>query len=342
MEVANPIYDVVFKYLMEDDRVAKTIIGAITGFDVLELELRPTEYSSEGEQLQNFTVYRLDFAARVKTPDGSRLVLIEIQKAKFPTDIMRFRRYLGEQYANPTNVEFIEEPSGRKRKVADPIFSIYFLGHRLANTDAPIVRVKRSCTDASTGESLNDREEFIESLTHDSVVIQIPELREKRRNKLEALLSVFDQQLKVTPDGHIINIDEVDYPDEFSFVIRRLLQANSEPEIRKKMTIEDEVISELEERERFIAELGEKATEALIGKAKAEAERRQVEDEKKQVEDEKKQVEDEKKQVEDEKKQVEDRLAKAEEEKSEGFEKAVKIMSEKMNISLDQARELLR
>jgi len=75
MEVANPIYDVVFKYLMEDDRVAKTIIGAITGFDVEELELRPTEYSSEGDKLQNFTVYRLDFAARVKTPDGSRLVL---------------------------------------------------------------------------------------------------------------------------------------------------------------------------------------------------------------------------------------------------------------------------
>jgi len=291
MEVANPIYDVVFKYLMEDDRVAKTIIGALTGFDVLELELRPTEYSSEGEKLQNFTVYRLDFAARVKTSDGTRLVLIEIQKAKFPTDIMRFRRYLGEQYANPANVEFIEEPSGRMRKVADPIFSIYFLGHKLANTNAPVIRVKRSCQDAVTGEQIGDREEFIESLTHDSIVVQIPELREKRRNKLEELLSIFDQQLRVDRDGHIIDVDEAGYPEEFSFIIRRLLQANSEPELRKKMTIEDEIISELEERERFIADLGEKAEEALIAKAKAEAEKQQAEAEKQQAEAEKQQAE---------------------------------------------------
>jgi len=313
MEVANPIYDVVFKYLMEDDRVAKTIIGAITGFDVLELELRPTEYSSEGEKLQNFTVYRLDFAARVKTPDGSRLVLVEIQKAKFSTDIMRFRRYLGEQYANPSNVEFIEDSSGRKRKVADPIFSIYFLGHKLASTAAPVVRVKRSCLDAVTGEQLEGREEFIESLTHDSVVIQIPELHMKRRNKLEALLSIFDQQLRVDRDGHIIDVNEVEYPEEFSFIIRRLLQANSEPELRKKMTIEDEIISELEERERFIADLGEKAEEALIGKAKAEAEKQQAEAEKQQ----------------------------AEAEKQQALYKAAVIMSEKLGVTLEEAKKFL-
>ena len=27
--VANPLYDVVFKYLMEDDRIAKTILAAL-------------------------------------------------------------------------------------------------------------------------------------------------------------------------------------------------------------------------------------------------------------------------------------------------------------------------
>ena len=309
MEVANPIYDVVFKYLMEDDRVAKTIISAITGFDVLELEFRPTEYTNEGDKLRDFTVYRLDFAARIKTDDGNRLILIEIQKAKFPTDIMRFRRYLGEQYSNPSNVEFIVQDDGSRRKVADPIFSIYFLGHKLRNTDAPIVRVKRSCIDLSSGEELDMKEEFIESLTHDSVIIQIPELSMKRRNKLESLLSIFDQQLKVSHDGHIINIDEVDYPDEFQFIVKRLLQANSVPELRRKMTIEDEIISELEDRDRYIAQLGERAEEALMEKAKAVADKQQAELAKKQAE--------------------------------ENFEKAVSVMSKNMGISEQQARDLL-
>ncbi|MEZ4988613.1 MAG: hypothetical protein R2795_26935 [Saprospiraceae bacterium] len=35
MEIANPIYDVVFKYLMEDNRVAKLFLSAITGLEIV-------------------------------------------------------------------------------------------------------------------------------------------------------------------------------------------------------------------------------------------------------------------------------------------------------------------
>ncbi len=34
VDVANPIYDVVFKYLMQNDRVARLLIGRITGLAV--------------------------------------------------------------------------------------------------------------------------------------------------------------------------------------------------------------------------------------------------------------------------------------------------------------------
>jgi hypothetical protein len=37
MEVANPIYDAVFKYLMEDDRVARTILSALLKKEVLSV-----------------------------------------------------------------------------------------------------------------------------------------------------------------------------------------------------------------------------------------------------------------------------------------------------------------
>ena len=35
MEIANPIYDVVFKYMMEDNTVAKLLISSIIEEDVV-------------------------------------------------------------------------------------------------------------------------------------------------------------------------------------------------------------------------------------------------------------------------------------------------------------------
>ena len=43
MDVANPIYDVVFTYLMQDQRVARLLIGRITGLAVQSLTVSPQE-----------------------------------------------------------------------------------------------------------------------------------------------------------------------------------------------------------------------------------------------------------------------------------------------------------
>ena len=101
MEVANPIYDVVFKYLMQDDRIARLLIGKITGLAVQSLSVSPQEtavHQTPGvsQEALPLTLLRMDFAARVRTADGGQQqVLIEIQKAKAPTVVERFRRYLG-------------------------------------------------------------------------------------------------------------------------------------------------------------------------------------------------------------------------------------------------------
>ncbi|MCX7955095.1 MAG: hypothetical protein N3A01_07895 [Bacteroidales bacterium] len=39
--IANPIYDVVFKYLMENNKVAKLLLSDLTGLDIVSLELQP-------------------------------------------------------------------------------------------------------------------------------------------------------------------------------------------------------------------------------------------------------------------------------------------------------------
>ena len=44
--IANPIYDSVFKYLMEDDRVAKILLSALLKKEIVELQMRRQEYSA--------------------------------------------------------------------------------------------------------------------------------------------------------------------------------------------------------------------------------------------------------------------------------------------------------
>lgn len=77
--IANPIYDVVFKYLMEDNRVAKILLPALLQKEVVELEVRPYEYSSKVKR--EVSTFRIDFSAKIREKDSSEhLVLIVLQK----------------------------------------------------------------------------------------------------------------------------------------------------------------------------------------------------------------------------------------------------------------------
>jgi hypothetical protein len=262
MQIANPIYDVVFKYLMDDSKIAKLLISTIIGEKIISLDFLPQESILELEH-RSLTVYRLDFSAKIQTADGYKNVLIEIQKAKFATDIMRFRKYLGEQYQKKENV-YRTMIMGTETKKAMPILSIYFLGHKLEHITVPIIKVQRQYYDVTTGEEIKQREEFIESLTHDSFIIQVPHLRQKYQTEVEQLLSVFDQR-NVTSDHHILNVKEQDFPEKYRPLIRRLQRAIAEPQVRKTMDIEDEILEDLQDKEREIA----KKDKALAAKDKA-------------------------------------------------------------------------
>jgi len=250
MRIANPIYDVVFKYLMEDRESAVLLLSEIIGEDIAELAFHPQESTAEiAGRNRCITVYRLDFAAKIRLKEGGyRKVIIEIQKAKFSADIMRFRRYLGEQYRNRENV--YHDDNGNKKAL--PIISVYFLGHRLSGTDRAVIKVQRAYYDGITEEKLSCREEFIESLTHDSFVVQIPSLKQPYRSRLEKLLSIFDQHRKV--NDHILEIEEEDYPEEYRQLIRRLIRAAAEKQVMDTMDAEDDILEELENMERTIEE----------------------------------------------------------------------------------------
>jgi hypothetical protein len=284
MEIANPIYDVVFKYLMEDNAIARLIISTIIKQNVVSLEFRPQESTLELD-IGSITVYRLDFSAKIETPQGDKIVLIEIQKAKFPTDIMRFRKYLGEQYKSKENIQKVKIIRRQEGKVVEieeekaiPILSIYFLGYALDHFKAPVIRVQRECYDDASDEKLEGQEEFIECLTHDSYIIQVPYLRDDHKTEVEKMLGVFDQS-KLTSDHHILNIDEADYPEKYRPIIRRLQRAISEPVMRKKMDIEDEITNEFKKMARTI----QQQKEDLLEKDKALAEKDKALEEKEKI-----------------------------------------------------------
>ncbi|MCI5138580.1 MAG: hypothetical protein D3922_09240, partial [Candidatus Electrothrix sp. AR1] len=238
----------VFKYLMEDRESAVLLLSEIIGEDIAELAFHPQESTAElAGRNRCITVYRLDFAAKIRLKEGGyRKVIIEIQKAKFSTDIMRFRRYLGEQYRNRENV--YHDDNGNKKAL--PIISVYFLGHRLSGTDRAVIKVQRAYYDGITEEKLSCREEFIESLTHDSFVVQIPSLKQPYRSRLEKLLSIFDQHRKVS--DHILESEEEGYPEEYRRLIRRLIRAAAEKQVMDTMDAEDDILEELENMERTI------------------------------------------------------------------------------------------
>jgi len=119
--------------------------------------------------------------------------------------------------------------------------------------EVPVIQVLQRYYDAATGEEIPIREEFIESLTHDSFVIQIPQLGPERRTATEKLLAVLDQHRKVEGDGHLLDVDEAAYPEEHRKIVRWLNGAVSEPDIRRTMEVEDEILAELEDMERRVA-----------------------------------------------------------------------------------------
>ena len=255
IRIANPLYDVVFRYMMEDNRVAKLFLSAILGKEVEELRFNPTEYSRKlGDA--SITVIRMDFHAKIREAGGKqRVVLIELQKAKLYQQIMRFRNYLGKQYQNPENIDGQGNPL--------PIYPIYILGEAITEATIPVIRVSRGYIDAATEERIEERHPFIEALTHDATVIQAEHIKGRRRTVLEQFLSIFDQSARTDAKGHILALNEDNYPEPYRPVIRRLQKALLDPQLEEDMNIEDEVLSEFHKKDEQIAAAVQLAEEAL-------------------------------------------------------------------------------
>jgi hypothetical protein len=59
MIIANPIYDVVFKRMMENDKVAKFFIGTLIDQPIDTIDLKPQEFTYENK-LATLSFFRFD------------------------------------------------------------------------------------------------------------------------------------------------------------------------------------------------------------------------------------------------------------------------------------------
>ena len=247
--VANPLYDAVFKYLMEDERIAKTILSALLQKEVLEVKMRRNEYSNINRNA--ISMFRIDFAAKVKEKDGSqKLILIELQKTWLETETLRFRQYLALQYNNKENMR--KETKG---KYALPTVAVYLLGHNVGQFTEPVIYARHKIYDYEGNEVHQEEPDpFVESLQHDSIIVQIPRLRGRVNNRLEKILSVFDQSQIYPDDQRMLELDENKYGDdaEMTHILHRLQSAAANPDIRNRMNAEDEFFQALEDRDTTI------------------------------------------------------------------------------------------
>ncbi len=238
--LANPTYDEVFKYLMADERVCRAIIGSLLGKKIRKIKQRKNDVLSVVHS--DLRLMRLDFNAEVENEDGSLVeVCIELQRAHEADEVMRFRKYLASQYSDDQNVD----PEGRPLHIV----TIYILGHNISNNckDA-VIRVNHVMCNHD-GVSITPKEsiEFINALTNDMIVVQIPRIVTRKDTLLDKILNVFKQAPR-----HV-NAKTFDFkedPDENDAdmvnIIRVLERAAGDAQLIKRMDMEDEIVRILE------------------------------------------------------------------------------------------------
>ena len=273
MLIANPIYDIVFKRLMENKRSAKFFIQTLTGEQVEDIAMVPQEYTYHAkvkkkkskkevtdskDEWEILSLIRFDFVATIRNDDGGcKKVFIEIQKTNKPTNLMRFRTYPGEQYKH---LDMVEVVSGKVEK-ALPIISIYLLGFKLTNIKAAAIKVCRTYIDMIGQTEIKQKNKLIEALTHDGYFVQIPYITGKPRTLLESLLSIFEQKYFIDEKN---TLKEYEYPIEdenLKMMVAILQHAASDAKTRREMEEswwaeedEKEWNKELQEKNKIIAE----------------------------------------------------------------------------------------
>ena len=240
--VVNPIYDTVFKYIMQDEKVAKVLIGNILKTKVVSIQMNNNEYAAmlpDGKK-----VFKLDFSATILDKLGKQqLVHIEVQKALEEGEIMRFRHYLGAIYMDATKKyqETITNPKTNEQITVEhplPIHTIYILGHELGSGLSNSVMHGENIFKDQDGNLIQipENNDYINGLTHTVTFVIAPLTKKNVKTHLDRLLSIFSD---CEPNKEEIEIDEYfDDSDDYRTLMKALQKASVDKQLRGNLELE--------------------------------------------------------------------------------------------------------
>jgi len=278
MKIVNPLYDKVFKYLMENNRLAKKVLAVILETEIEELELGQQETIVPDEK-RGFTLFRLDFKAVIKNADGTKQkVLIELQKSKYETDIQRFRNYLGVNYI--TKISKFEE--NFKNNEEFPIITIYILGYNLIDLPYLAVTVNNQIINSVNKELINTKSFFVEMLTHSSHILQVKRLPKNRKTRIEQFMMLFNQAWN-SDKKYILDLEEI--PEDFRDIVEYLEKPVYSEDFRRQLEAEEEIDFIFDQQEaKYLVQIEEAKMREEEAKIREEEERKLKDEANKKIE----------------------------------------------------------
>ncbi|MCP5500348.1 MAG: hypothetical protein H7A25_10625 [Leptospiraceae bacterium] len=275
--IPNPIYDVVFRYLMEDEESAKIILSTLINEKIISIKPEPQSKTEKKESSaiplkdpktsDDIRLFHLDFSAKIELPNGKEeLVMIELQKASKPNEIFRFKRYISKNFQKKQTQEIVDPGTQAIKEIESPIrlVPIFILNFRIENEiNDLLIRTKHDKVGVFKNKNLQRHNEFIDNLIYDIWVVQVPNLQsikeedyanDEYKKRLYTLLRIFDQASREDKNEHRLRLTRKVFPDYFDRVIQRLQAAASEnPDMEEQMYAEDEYIKALIDRDNSIA-----------------------------------------------------------------------------------------
>ncbi len=312
--IPNPIYDVVFRYLMQDYDSALIILSTLINEKIKSLDFQPLTYAkkkteeentAQTEQLINkrfekakkkilddsnlsgidkeikiseiaikdpktgkdIKLLHLDFAAVIEKENGEEeLVIIELQKVAIETDIFRFKQYIAENFQKKRKVKISDTDTGQEIEIELPyrLIPIFILNFEIEDEISDLmIKTRQVKTGIFTKKELNTKNEFIDDLSYELYVVQLPYLskinesvikNDEYRGKLYALLNLFDQQAKKIDNEYRLRLFSKLFPEFLDRVIKRLQTADIDnPDLEKHMQAEDHYLKPLLRRDNKIS-----------------------------------------------------------------------------------------
>ena len=276
IRILNPVYDSVFKILLENNFIAKGIVELITNFEIEELEAIPSERAKD-KLLKKYDIamYSLDFVAKIKTKSNtSEHIIIEMQKSAITPHIERFRQYLGDELRRKVRVR---QNNGKIKEMHLPITTIYFIEKSFNKKLPPILLADKIYYDVlNKKEYKKDVGNLIKCLTNRAYFIQTTNLPENLKGELEILKSFSNYFVISKNDDRVLEIpyEDIDNIKDplFRETVKILMTLVGDDKLKRQMKEERIYESFLEKIESKLREQLQKIVQkdkAIVQKDKA-------------------------------------------------------------------------